>query len=206
MVLLILIGSFLWSRTKRKKSALQPHFFRITSMEIQLLLKWYYGTVQKPSRPTLCRTPYEKIKQVSTNFKICPINQHRLWERLCYVQNCQGSVRDNRYSLQHKKEMMGETKQRHKTCSTFRISQQKDKAIPFSVTPAQAFLSSNLGKLQSIVLHQCQHHKPNHAVHCLKPVFFFFLFFSKIINHIFFSPITCPYSLGILILLSTSES
>lgn len=103
------------------------------------------------------------------------------WECLCYVQNCQGSVRDNRYSLQHDKEMMGETKQRQKNCSTFRISQQKetDKGIPFSVTLAQAFLSSNLGKLQSIVLHQCQHHKLNHPVHCLKPVFFFFSsFFS----------------------------
>lgn len=100
--------------------------FRITSVEVWLILKQYYGTAQKPSSPAFCRIPSKKNEQASTIFKICLSISTGWWECLCHVKNCQRSVRDNRNSLQRKKKIIGETKPRHKTCSTSRVSHGKE--------------------------------------------------------------------------------
>lgn len=58
-----------------KKKSFTTALVLIPSIEIQLLLQQLSGTVQKPSSPALCRTLYEKTKQTSIIFKICPISQ-----------------------------------------------------------------------------------------------------------------------------------
>lgn len=118
------------------------------------------------------------------------------WECLCYVQNCQRSVRDNRYTLQHKKEITAKSP----NLQHFQgITRRRDKAV---LSPALFLLKPQRSAIHSLASESASQAKPHSPLSEIS--IFFFLQNNKL--YLFLNLIAWAYCFNILILLSNSEA